>query len=248
MTKRDITIAEYLAKEGQAFSIELHDSNRDYFDNLTDSYFAIASAIALCWTGHAKYESAFVEYASSFIDGTIAKDMTIAPNYCKRFGVDELDNALVNFRAYYKQVRQLMPNFTTCSIQDINRLQQRLLSKLNDLRNTGQVSGIGPWLFLGPFKIILGDQQRLWTIDGVNAIVLPTGMEVDRGINRLINKGYTFMNDFDPHWLKETTGSLLDNYATCSMVHTHIIKIGELAKTSALHVNSALYQYGREDI
>jgi hypothetical protein len=248
MTKRDIGIADYLAREGQAFSIELHDSNRDFFQDLTDSYFAIASAIALCWTGHAKHERAFVEYAAAFIDGTIAKDTTIAPNFCKRFGVDELDNALTNFRAFYRRVRNLMPDFNTCSIQEINRLQQRLLSQLNDLRNSGQVSGIGPWLFLGPFKIILGDQQRLWDIDGINAIVLPTGMEVDRGINRLRNEGYTFMSDFDPHWLEETTGSLLDNYATCSMVHTHIIKVAELAKTSALHVNSALYQYGRQDI
>ncbi len=127
-------------------------------------------------------------------------------------------------------------------------MQQRLLSQLNDFRNTGQVTGIGPWLFLGPFKIILGDQQRLWNIQGIDAIVLPTGMEIDRGINRLIDEGYTFMNDFDPHWLEENTNSLLDNYATCSMVHTHIIKIAEIARTSALHINSALYSYGRQDI
>jgi|GEM_PF-3198182 len=248
MTKRDIEMAKYLSREGYLFSIELHDTNRNYFDTLTDSYFAIASAIALCWTGHAKYENDFIEYASSFIDGTIVKDITIAPNYCKRFGVDELDNALVNFRAYYRKVKHLMPVFTTCTVQHINRLQQNLLNQLNTLRNAGQVSGIGPWLFLGPFKIILGDQQRLWNIDGIDAIVLPTGMEVDRGINRLKNEGYTFMNDFDPHWLEETTGSLLDNYATCSMVHTHIIKIAELANSSALHINSSLYQYGRKDI
>ncbi|MFA7380472.1 MAG: hypothetical protein WC150_08430 [Bacteroidia bacterium] len=248
MKNRDIEIADYLAKEGHSFSIELHDYNHGYFQNLTESYFAIASAIALCWTGHAKFESAFVEYASAFIDGKIAKDNTIAAKFCKRFGFDDLDSAMTNFRAYYRKVRHLMPNFNSCSVQDINRLQQRLLSQLNDLRDKGQVSGIGPWLFLGPFKIILGDQQRLWDIDGINAIVLPTGIEVDRGIIRLIREGYTFMNDFDPHWLEETTGSLLDNYATCSMVHTHIIKVAELAKTSALHVNSALYQYGRQDI
>lgn len=248
MTNRDVEIADYLAEEGYLFSIELYDDNHAYFQNLTDSYFAIASAIALCWTGHAKFESGFVEYASAFIGGTIAKDHTIAAKFCKRFSREELDNALTNFRAYYKRVRHLMPGFNSCSVQDINRLQQRLLSQLNDLRNTGQIRGIGPWLFLGPFKIILGDQKRIWEIEGINAIVLPTGIEVDRGISRLKNEGYTFMKDFDRHWLEETTGSLLDNYATCSMVHTHIIKIAELANTSALHVNSALYQYGRQDI
>lgn len=248
MTKRDIDIAGYLAREGESFSIALSDDNRDYFDNLPNSYFAIASAIALCWTKHAKFERPFVEYAAAFIDGTISRDPNIAIDYCERFGVDELDNALSNIRVYFKLVRELMPDFSNCSVQDINRLQQRLLNKLNDFRKTGKVTGIGPWLFLGPFKIILGDQQRLWNIDGINAIVLPTGYEVDKGINRLISEGYSFIRDFDPHWLEETTGSLLDNYATCIMVHTHIRIIAELAKTSTLHINSALYQYGRNDI
>ena len=248
MTKRDISIAEYLGCEGHAFSIALYNDNHEYFTTLTNSYFSIASAIALCWTGHAKFEDDFVEYAAGFIDGVLPKDADIAINYSKRFGADELDNVLANFRAYYRRVRNLMPDFNSCSIQAINKLQQRLLSQLNNFRNSGEVSGIGPWLFLGPFKIILGDQQRLWNVDGINAIVLPTGIEVDRGINRLISEGYTFMDDFDPHWLEENTGSLLDNYATCSMVHTHIIKVAELAKTSALHINSALYQYGRQDI
>lgn len=248
MTKRDLAIAGYLGKEGLSFSTELRKENHEYFDYLSNSYFSIASAIALCWTGHAKFEDAFVEYAAGFIDGILPKDPSIAISYCKRFGVEELEDALANFRAYYRRVRNLMPDFNRCSIQDINKLQQRLLSQLNNFRNSGEVSGIGPWLFLGPFKIILGDQQRFWSIDGINAIVLPTGMEVDKGINRLISEGYTFMHDFDPYWLEENTGSLLDNYATCSMVHTHIIKIAELAKTSALHINSALYQYGRQDI
>ena len=78
--------------------------------------------------------------------------------------------------------------------------------------------------------------------------IIPTALMILALINRLKNAGYTFMNDFDPHWLEETTGSILDNYATCNMVHTNIIKIAELAKTSALHINSALYQYGRKDI
>ncbi len=220
MTKRDIEIANYLAREGLSFGHTIRNENHGYFENLTNSYFAIASAIALCWTGHANFDETFIEYAASFIDGTISRNLNIASEHSKRFGVEELDNALASYRAYYRRVRHLMPDFNSCSVQDINRLQQRLLSQLNEFRNNGQVTGIGPWLFLGPFKIILGDLQRLWNINGIDAIVLPTGMEIDRGINRLINEGYTFMNDFDSHWLEQNSNSLLDNYATCSMVHT----------------------------
>ena len=246
MTQRESNFAKYLSLKGEKFSNELHDYNHSYFTSLNGNYFAIACAISLCWTGHAKYEDAFVTYASSYIQGVTTKNHSISHEYSKRFGIEELDSTLTNFRLFYKEIKHLLPDFNTCSIHDINRLQQRLLNLLNQLRTSRKIIGIGPWLFLGPFKIILIDQKRLWDNDGINSIILPTGMEVDRGINRLINEEYIFMNDFDSNWLKEATGSLLDNYATCQMVHTHIIKIAELSQSSALHINSSLYEYGKD--
>ena len=248
MTRRDITVAENLANEGLEFSNALRDENRWYFDNLSNSYFSIAAAISLTWTKHAKHEEEFITYAASYIDGQIAFDPNIATNFSLRFGADQLDNALLNYIRYYREVRGIMPDFTTCDVHDLTRLQQRLLSRLDTLRTNGIISGIGPWLFTGPFKIILSDQDRLWNQDGINAIVLPTGIEVDRGINRLINEGYTFVTDFDRNWLEQETNSLLENYATYSMVHTFIANIGQLTRTPAIHINSALYLYGREDI
>lgn len=214
MAKKEINISEYLAAEGRSFSLELYNNNHNYFSTLSDSYYAIASAIALCWTGHAHFRNDFIRYAASFIDGSAPKDASAAINHCKRFGPEQLDNALTNYRIFYGNVKSLMPEFNTCSIQVINNLQVRLLSKLDELRNTSKVSYIGPWLFLGPFKIILGDQQRLWNNEGLNSIILPTGMEVDRGIVRLKKEGYKFMKDFDLNWLQEHSGSLLDNYAS----------------------------------
>lgn len=248
MTKQDIQIAEYLSIEGLTFSEELHDRNHHFFQTLPNNYFAIACAISLCWTGHAKYEDSFIEYASAYIDAQIPKDITVAKEYCLRFGEEGLDIALTNFRKYLNRIKDIIPNFNLCSVQDINKLQQRLLNKLTQLRESGEISGIGPWLFLGAFKIILEDQKRLWNNDGINAIILPTGLEVDRGIIRLKNDGFSFMKDFDLHWLEENSGSLSDNYATCIMVHSHIVKIAEIGKTSALHVNSALYKYGRKEL
>jgi len=246
--KRDIEIAQYLSKEGESFSISLTTENRPFFNNLPNSYYAIASAISLCWTKHAQHNREFIEYASGYIDGTTMRDQSIAATYCGRFGVESLDGALSNYRYYYSRVRNLMPEFNTCSVQEINRLQQRLLGELNNLRNQRLVSGIGPWLFLGPFKIILGDQQRLWNNDGINAIILPTGIEVNRGIDRLVSERYGFMEDFDIHWLEENTGSLLDGYATCSMAHNFMSKIASLAQASILHINSGLWKYGKQEI
>lgn len=248
MTKSDIQIADYLGSHGLIFCEELHTRSHHFFQTLPNNYFAIACAISLCWTGHSKYDDDFIIYASAFIDAKVGKDVKIAKEYSLRFGEEGLDTALTNFRIYLNRVKNIIPDFNTCSVQDINILQQRLLGKLSQLRDNGEVVGIGPWLFLGAFKIILEDQKRLWDNEGLDAIIMPTGLEVDRGIVRLKNEGYTFMKDFDLHWLEENTGSLSDNYATCIMVHSHIVKIAKIAKTSALHVNSALYKYGRKEL
>ncbi len=246
--KNDISIATYLAEHGRLFSEEIYERNRPFFNEIQSDYYPIAAAISLGWTLHSKFEFEFFEYASRFIDGSIAKDASMAKRFCKRFGPDELDEALIGYRSFYRRVKDLMPDFRTCSVHDINKLQQRLLSKLNKYREEKAVNGIGPFLFLGPFKIILEDQKRLWEVDGIDSIVLATGFEVNKGILRLKKEGYKFMEDFDPDWLNEHSGSLLDNYATCSMVHTHIVKVSESAKVPALFVNSALYKYGRKDI
>lgn len=248
ISKSDIQIAEYLGTHGSMFCEELHDRSHHFFQTLPNNYFAIACAISLCWTGHSKYDDDFIVYASAFIDAQIGKDLKIAKKYSLRFGEDGLDIALTNFRIYLNRVKNIIPDFNLCSVQDINVLQQRLLNKLCQLRDNKEVVGIGPWLFLGAFKIILEDQKRLWNNEGLDAIIMPTGLEVDRGIVRLKNEGYSFMKDFDLHWLEENTGSLSDNYATCIMVHSHIVKIAKIGKTSALHVNSALYKYGRKEL
>lgn len=245
---KDKEIAKHLAEEGIQFSEKLFEINTEYFKRLTNNYFAIAAAIGLCWTGHAQYEDEFIEYAAGFIEGSTHNNPKISINFCKRFGPKELDESLFGFNQLYRNVYQTIPDFSISSIQDINLFQQRLLSKLNKLRNEGIVSHIGPWLFLGPFKIILTDQKRLWNNEGLNSIVLPTGLEVNKGIKRLKNERYNFMKDFDLHWLDEHSGSLLDEYATCNMVHAHIIKIAGLSNTKALHINSALYLYGKKEI
>jgi hypothetical protein len=243
MTARDRTIAITLSSEGLNFSNSLRDANRVYFRTLPNSYFSIAAAISLTWTKHAQYEEEFISYAAGYIDGVLAFDDSMARRFAYRFGIDQLENALLNYRRYYRNVSTLMPNFYECDAHDITRLQIKLLNRLNALREAGTVSGIGPWLFTGPFKIILSDQERLWNQDGINAIVLPTGMEVNRGIKR-----YSFVRDFDINWLEQDTHSLLENYGTYNMVHTFIANIGKITDTPAIHINSALYLYGRGEL
>ena len=246
MKERDLL--DLFKGEGKKFSELLHDENKYYFDKLGASYFAIAASISLTWTKHAQNEEEFIDYASNYIDNKIKYNPDIARKYALRFGIEQLDNALNNYQIYYSAVQNLMPDFAICDANQINKLQQVLLNKLNQLRVEKRVSHIGTWLFTGPFKIILSDQDRLWDQESINSIVLPTGFEVDKGISKLVENKYTFMKGFDSNWLIQETNSLIENYATYNMVHTYIEKLGQLTKTPAIHINSALYLYGKGDI
>ena len=145
-----------------------------------------------------------------------------------------------------------MPDFDTCSVNDINKLQSLLLTRLSNYRNNNEITAISTWLFLGPFKIILGNQERLWNVNGINAITLPTGLEVNKGIIKLKKLNYDFMEDFDLSWLDEVTSKnedpLLNNYATSKMVHAHLVKIANITDVPVLYINNALHLYGRGDI
>lgn len=247
LSQRDKEMMELLSREGLEFSEFLRDRNNSYFRTRRVPYFAVACALALCWTSHAKYEDAFVEYAAGYIAGG-AKDHTASVRFCLRFGADELERALDGYRILFSRHHRIFPDFEHCDIHQLSRFQQRLLQLVNSDRQQGIIRGIGIWLFLGPFKIMLSDQNRLWNVDGIDAIDLPTGLEVDRAIRKLIREGYSFMEGFNVHWLEEGNGNLIDLFTISHMAHDYIQRIATQAGTKALHINSAMYMLGRDEI
>ena len=184
-TLNDVEIAKYFTEKGREFCLDLKNKDSIYFNKSKASYFSVAAALSLCWTKHAKYDEEFILYASDFIDGNTQVNNKIIELNSLRFGIDNLSNTLMNFRKFYRRIKELMPDFDTCSVNDINKLQSLLLTRLSNYRNNNEITAISTWLFLGPFKIILGNQERLWNVNGINAITLPTGLEVNKGIIKL---------------------------------------------------------------
>lgn len=248
--KRDIEHARLLAEKGLEFSYSLRDDMDFHFSRLTSeySYFSIALAISLTWTKHAQYTAPFIEYAAGFIDGKLPKNEEIISVSVYRFGYETLETALTSYRMFLNRVKTILPDFSNCALDEITRLQHTLLRRLNTLRENREVFGIGCWLFLGPFKIILGHQERLWESANVNDIVLATGFEVEKGLHKLGHERFTFMNDFDVNWLDQGPNGLLESYGTCMILHERMKIIAEIANTPAIHINSALYLYGKNEI
>ncbi len=248
--ERDKIQAKLLAEKGLEFSYVLRNDMDYYFSRLSSecSYFSIVLAISLTWTKHAQYNEQFVGYASKFIDGKIQKDEDIIENSKYRFGYETLETALTSYRMFLGRIRGVLPDFHTCSLDEITRLQHNLLRRLHTMRETREVLGIGCWLFLGPFKIILGHQERLWRTPNIDDLILATGVEVERGLYRLRDNDYSFMRDFDSNWLDQGNKGLLESYGTCIILHDRMKIIAEIANTPAIHINSALYLYGKKEI
>lgn len=179
-SKRDLELAQLLASEGRVFNNGLRSELDEFFTNLNDrySYFSIALAVSLTWSRHAKYEAEFLEYAAGFIDRELPKDNDVIKSSHMEFGAEQLEQALVSYRVFLRRIESNLINFNSADVTQITKLQHRLLSKVSRLIEDRELTGIGPWLFLGPFKIILTHQNRLWSDPNVDNVVLPTGREV----------------------------------------------------------------------
>lgn len=236
------------AERGRNFSEELLQGNLEIIDRYQDShsYFSIVLAIALTWTKHAKYDFCFFDYAVPFFESENDINLEIVCHFDWRFGEEALVNAMNGLRVFKNEIRNITPDFTNCDSKAIIKCQDRSLHVLESLKNTGRITGVGPWLFLGPFKIIIGSERRFWDDPNIDSVLLPSGIEVNRGIMKLINDGSVLVKDFDPKWIVNEEKSLLEGIGNDRIVQNALQKIADTANTRVLHINSAFYLYGRE--
>jgi hypothetical protein len=235
-----------LALKGIKFSEELYNNNIDMYDQLnpTYDYFSIALSIALTWTRHAQYKFEFVKYACSFFIKEVELDNNILKKYHYRFGDEGLAQAMTGLLEYRDAILKIIPDFTSCDSKALKKFQDRSLNILSNLKNSRKAYGVGPWLFLGPMKIIVGMEKRLWNDPGIDAIILPSGIEVQRGITKLIDSGFGLAQSFDRHHLENEEKSLLEGFSIDTLIQNFLAQIAKRADTRVLHINSAFYLLG----
>lgn len=236
------------ADSGFAFSIELLEANLEMFNLLesSNSYFSIANAIALTWTKHAKFEKEFIKLAADHFDGYSKFDFEMAEMFKYRFGSESLFNAIDGLSSYINKIRKITPDFKSCSAKDLKKFQDTSFVRLVSMKNKHEAYGVGPWLFLGPFKIILGIERRLWEQPEIDSIILPSGVEVCRGIKKIIKSGYPVCESFEESYLYNEEKSLTEGYTIDTLVHGLLSDIARIGETRCIHINSAFYLYGSE--
>ncbi len=235
------------ADEGEKFSEEIRENNLEIINSYINhySYFNICLAIALTWTKHAKHDFGFFDYAINFFENNELLDAEEIKNYSYRFGHISLGSSMNGLRQFKNSVLSITPDFSICDAKEIKKYQDSSLTILHKLIDDEKVSGVGPWLFLGPLKIIIGTEKRLWDDPNIDAVLLPTGMEVNRGIEKLVKDESPLARDFDPNWLVNEEQSLLEGISNDGLVQGVLQKIATIANTRVLHINSAFYLYGR---
>jgi hypothetical protein len=243
---------ERFAQEGYDMSIELHENNlncvNDY--NVKHSnkfpYLDICLATALTWTMHAKASPEYFEFILPFFSGNSIPSIKELEQFSLRFGNEKLLFSMLGLRTWKNKIQKYIPDFRSCDTKALKLFQEKSLHILINLIHNSEVQGVGPWLFLGTFKIILAIEQRLWSDSNIDSIILPSGLEVVRGIRKLKSQQSPIVKDFDLGWLMNEEGSLAEGVALDTLIQTVSKSIADLTGSRVLHINSAFYLYGRE--
>ena len=239
-----------IAIEGERFSNNLHNWTApvlQQFISQGSSYMAVVLGRALQWTKHALDERAFLDYAIPWFDSDDPIDLNALDKFDGYMGLDKLSDGMIGLRAYKNAITDLIPDFRTCDARDLVKLQQQGFNRLSRMIKEGKINGVGSWLFLGPFKIIIVVENRLWADPNIDSIILPSGREVVRGIIRFHNEAQSLCN-FDLNWLNEEERSLKIGYANEQLIHGEFVRIANAVNTRANHVNGAFYLYGSREI
>lgn len=239
-----------LAIEGKNFSENLHTWNvntvQDWL-NRGYPYLTILMAINLKWSGHAKNDDQFLDVAIPWFESPDPIDPQVIIDYKQYLGGEALQRAMYGLRTLKNNIVNIAPDFRTCGTKEILQFQERALRKAIRLIDTNQMGGVGAWLFLGIFKILFSIEPRLWDAPNIDSVCLPSGREVIRGIYRLRSEA-PGSSKFDLNWLSDSEPGLKCGYTTEALIHDECKNIARQNDTIAIHINSALYLYGRKEI
>ncbi len=243
----DKSLARTLGERGQGMSREISAAQEDLLRDFRHSdYLAVAVAHAFTWTGHAVRQDAFFESAIGYLVSGNLASLKKARTFSGRFGAESLSSGLQGWKA-------ILVNFAgrdilSCDAQGLCEVQNWCLDTASQLLDRKQITGVGPWLFCAPFKIIAAHRRDLWGSQDLDDLWMPLGLEVVRGVRKLVNQGYTYTHGFDEGMFSEEEGGFLEGMGTVALVQDICKKIAEAGATRVLHANSGLYLYGKGEL
>ena len=235
---------EWIVAQGTSMDRAIAENQEDLFRRYGSANpFHVAILHSLHWSGHAKYNLRYFDAGLRLLSGTVIVGRVDIERYAWRYKNGSLSAALTTWQKILQRARTV--NLGNCAATRISEYQDQLLTAAGPLRQTHELRGVGPWLFCGPFKIILAHRTALWKNQAIDRIRMPLGLEVIRGIRYLRRKRHAEFGTFDLNLLNETEGGLFEGMGTVIMVQDACQRFAERMGTRLLHINSGLYCVGK---
>lgn len=239
----DLRVAGLLEMSGRKLNERIHKnlvSRRKQLPSVPYMDFMLANS--LVWSKHARDLKGYVRYACGYLASTDEVDQTAAAKYSLRWGAESLALVLHSLREVRKAMgRRPLPDFGKCSARSVQAYSTALMTVQNTLHRRHQADGVGPWLTKAWVKQALCHEKRLWKDPSIDGIVLPTGMEVVRGVNILANQTNLLAG-----WNPSLSSTIDHGYD--AIVQSYASDIAARAGSIALHVNSGLYLLGAGEV
>jgi hypothetical protein len=240
-------LAQRMAERGEEMNLEIFShQNRLFRIFRNKDYFAVAIANAFTWTGHAVEQDNFFKFAIDYLTTGNITSLRKAEAFSGRFGPEKLSSGLQGWKSISDQLGS--QNFLSCDDRRLHDIQEECFLIANRLLDQRQISGIGPWLFCAPFKIVAAHRKDIWKSESLDEVLMPLGLEVVRGVRKLIQQGCTYTQGLDKSMLSEEEGGLVEGMGTVMLVQGMSKKIAQISRTRVLHINSGLYLYGKGEL
>ncbi len=248
MDARDKSFAKEIAEYGLKFDREIQQKTREIIKDFPRvNPFFVAISQSLTWTGHAIDKNKYFEKSIDFLTNDSQKSLSGLSECAERYGSEQLQAVLFNWRKLYYKINP-PSNLLKASLEQIVFFQSSSLKIACSLRRKYEVMHIGAWLFCAPLKIILCLREDLWEEEGMNEVLMPLGLEVVRGVKKIIRKKYSYASFVNEGDLVEEEGDIFEGIATAHIVQAMCKKISKDADSNVLHINSGLWKLGAGEI
>ncbi len=246
-TASEKLLAQQLAERGEEMNLEI-SSDQEYLLRTFHGcdYFSVAIANAFTWTGHAVTNDTFFEYAIDYLTTGNLASLKRTEDFSGRFGPERLVSALKGWKAIAK--KPLGQDIMSGDAPGLCKIQDERFNNACKLLSQRKISGVGPWFFCAPFKIVASHRKDLWQSEALDELWMPLGLEVVRGVRRLIHDGCTYAQELDVSMLYEEEGGLEEGMATVILIQGMSKSVAQICSTRVLHINSGLYLHGRGEL
>ena len=244
MSNRDIDLAKSLTAAGYEMDLEIQQKTSDYVKKFPKvDLFLIAIVQSLIWTGHAIDKADYFKKASDYLSTGSDEALSSMSKCFGRYGAESLKSTLFNWRKLYSKL-EVSFDISKADLDDIVLFQKASLETAGIARGRGDIIGVGAWLFCAPFKIILCFRSKLWDHAQIDEILMPLGLEVVRGVKKIIRKKSAYTESFYADMLSETEGDIREGLGTVELVQSVSKKIAKDSQSIVLHINSGLWKLG----